>query len=171
MQPGKEFYMSDLAFPSSKGMTRYRAVDFFKTAIEQKDDQLFRDTYQGAIGNGLDAYELFGSALQLVRAENTKSQKETLKSIEDAQKALQNADSFRDKRAIRQYIGKQQAMKRRFEASKKMLDAGYKKFRLQTMDDEYSTLRGKQSKGTLTARERARLEELTRLRQQIMRGN
>lgn len=79
----KEFHISDIAFPSSKGMTRYNAISLFKEAIRTSDEELLQQVYIGALRNNLPAYLLFIAGLTSLKAESSREFGEGLKTIED----------------------------------------------------------------------------------------
>ncbi|MCD6162621.1 MAG: hypothetical protein J7K40_09445 [candidate division Zixibacteria bacterium] len=81
--PGKEFHITDVAMPSSKGMSRYKTMSLFKTAIIKKDERLLKEVYQDALMNNLPAYTLFNAALTMLKAEETKEYNRIVKDIKD----------------------------------------------------------------------------------------
>lgn len=87
-QEDKKFHLTDLAMPSSKGMTRWKSINLFKHAIIKKDDQLLKETYQFTLMNNLPAYTLFSTALTILKAESTKEFNEGIKTIKDVKKQL-----------------------------------------------------------------------------------
>ena len=95
-QEGKEFHITDIAMPSSKGMTRWKAIDLFKHAIIKKDERFLKEVYQYTLMNNLPAYTLFSTALTILKAENTKEFNEGIKTIEEAEKALDKISNPKD---------------------------------------------------------------------------
>jgi len=87
-----EFHISDIALPSSKGMSRYKSVELFKTAIIKQDEQLLQEVYQDTLENNLPAYTLFTAALTSLKAEESRDFNRDLKVIEDIQKRLPLSD-------------------------------------------------------------------------------
>lgn len=84
----KEWSPADLAFPSSKGMTRSKAIELFKKGIGQADEAYVREIYANAIRNNLDAFGLFKTSMQIMKSERTKELKKEVKSVEDIKKKL-----------------------------------------------------------------------------------
>lgn len=83
MNEGKEFHLTDMAMPSSKGITRYKAVEYFKTAVYKKDEEMLREVYQDVLRNNLPAHTLFHTALVMVNAESTREYNRGLATIKD----------------------------------------------------------------------------------------
>ena len=95
----KETYLTDIAMPSSKGMSRWKASDLFKTAIRNQDERLLKEIYQDALENGLPAYTLFNSAIVQLNAEESRAYSKSVKNIEDVKDSLK--DIKNPKEAIR----------------------------------------------------------------------
>jgi len=93
-----EFKPSDVFMPSSKGMSRYRALEYFKTAIIDQDMDLLRETYEGALRNNLPAYTLFNGALSWTENEIMSEVNRSIADIRDAEMKLNMASSAYDKR-------------------------------------------------------------------------
>ena len=89
----KEFHFTDVAMPSSKGMTRYRSIELFKVAIEKDDERLLKEVYQDTLRNNLPAYTLFNASLAQLKAESTNEYNEGLKSIADVQERAKDIKS------------------------------------------------------------------------------
>jgi len=68
-------------FPTSKGMTNYKAVDGFKEAIKKKDTEKIKELYVHTLRNNLDAESLFASAKQAVKADITFDDRRMAKEI------------------------------------------------------------------------------------------
>ena len=97
---GKEFHVTDIMFPSSKGMTRYRTMELFKHAIEKQDEKLFREIYQDALDNNLPAYTLFDAAIRSMKAMATSDLNKDRKTLEDLEKAIEAATEKGDRKDI-----------------------------------------------------------------------
>jgi len=95
--PDKEFHLTDLAMPSSKGMTRSAAIRYFRSAIEEKNERMMAETYQAALRNNLPAYHLFNSALSSLKTEATQSVSEGVKTLEDVKAAIKATQKPDDK--------------------------------------------------------------------------
>ena len=93
-----EFKPSDVFLPSSKGMTRYRALEYFKTAIVDRDEDLLREVYEGCLKNNLPAFTLFNGALSWTENEIMAEVSKTVADIRDAESKLNMASSAYDKR-------------------------------------------------------------------------
>jgi hypothetical protein len=59
----KEWRPMDLMMPSSKGMSAYKAEEYFFRGIAAQDKQYVNEVFEGAVRNNLDAYSLFVSAM------------------------------------------------------------------------------------------------------------
>jgi len=88
LSDNKEFHISDLAFPSSKGMSRYKAMEYFKYALVKHDERFLKEVYQDSTRNGLPAYTLFNAALTSLKAETTRELNRNRNTLEDVSKAL-----------------------------------------------------------------------------------
>jgi len=115
LQEKIEFKPLDIVMQSSKGMSRYAAMEYFKKAIVTGDEDLLRDTYVGALRNNLPAFSLFGSALRWVESEMVAELAEDAKSIEEVEAKMKLATSAFDKRRY----GKILARMKKDEADKK----------------------------------------------------
>ena len=89
----KEFHATDLAMPSSKGMTRYRSMELFKVAVAKGDERMLKEVYQDTLRNNLPAYTLFNASLAQLKAESTKEYNEGLKSIADIQERAKQVET------------------------------------------------------------------------------
>lgn len=98
IEKDREFHLTDVAMPSSKGMTRYKAVRLFKVAVEHNDEQLLKEVWQDAVDNNLPPETLFKAALSSIQAEGTKEQNSRLKTVADVDRAL---DEAKDPKVIR----------------------------------------------------------------------
>ena len=101
----KKFHITDLAFPSSKGMSRYKAVELFKHAIVKKDNRFLKELYQDVHQNNLPVFTLFKAALTSLKAETSRELNRTRKTIKETMDALGSAvkrgDTQDTKRASR----------------------------------------------------------------------
>ena len=86
MTPNKEFHITDIAMPSSKGMSRYKVMSLFKIAIMKKDDQFLKEIYQDALENNLPAYTLFNASLTSLKAEESREYSKTIKDLNELKK-------------------------------------------------------------------------------------
>jgi len=100
----KEFFATDLMFPSSKGMSVYRARSLFKEAIRTGDENMVAEVFQDAVENGLDAYSVFKSALSVVKSDYTKSINATANTIDETRKQMYNAKNSKDKAILKRRL-------------------------------------------------------------------
>jgi len=121
-EEGREFHITDFVMPSSKGMTRYKAIDLFKNAIEHKNERLFKEVWKGSIRNGISPYELSKVATQTLKAESTRDTLSTIKNLEQAEVALKNADDPNDMRALMSRIKRLTKEKMHLENGASLLD-------------------------------------------------
>ena len=87
----KEFHITDIAFPSSKGMTRYRSIELFKYAVMKKDERFLKEAYQDTLKNNLPAFTLFNAAIVSLKAETTKELNASRKTMDDIKVAIKEA--------------------------------------------------------------------------------
>ena len=115
----KEWTPTDLFMPSSKGMSKTKAINLFKKAIIQNDIDYVREVYTGAVRNNLDAFGLFKTAVTVVKAEGTKELLKDVRTIEDAKKLWDETSDPQEKkkigskvkRLIKERVGKENAFK------------------------------------------------------------
>ena len=96
MKENMEFKPLDIVMQSSKGMSRYTAMEYFKKAIIEGDEDLLTDTYIGTLRNNLPAFTLFNSALSWVETEIVIDIAKDIEGIEDARNKLSAAKSAYD---------------------------------------------------------------------------
>jgi len=102
LRDDKEWYVMDLVMPSSKGMSKSKAIDLFKKGIARGDEDYVREVYDGAVRNQLDAFGLFNVALSTVKATGTKELFNDVKTIEDIDAKMKTAtDPLEKKKLIR----------------------------------------------------------------------
>ena len=100
MQKGKEFKLTDLAMPSSKGMSRYKAINLFKIAIERKDKRLFKELWQDCLRNKIPPYDMFKTSLTILKATNTKEINSKIRTLEDVKKAFTQAKTLNERKVL-----------------------------------------------------------------------
>jgi hypothetical protein len=136
MKDNIEFKPSDIFMPSSKGMTRYRALEYFKTAIVDQDIDLLRETYEGALKNNLPAFTLFNGALSWTENEIMSEVSKSVADIKDAESKLNMASSAYDKRRYGIIL-------RRLHKEKADKEAGWSLFKIAVEKSKiYSSLGG-----------------------------
>ena len=104
-QADKEYKMMDFFMPSSKGFSRYKAVDYFKTFILDGDMRGVIETYKAAVMNGVDAEDCLKAAIGTLKAEQ---RKELSDGVTELQGAMERFDqgSFNERVLMRNKIHK-----------------------------------------------------------------
>ena len=105
-QKDKEFKMLDLVFPSSKGFSRYKAQDYFKTFIMSEDKQGLAMTYNACVQNGIDPEEQLKAAISSVKALEASEMSDGVTSLQEASKRFDAAKSITEKKKMRQKMKK-----------------------------------------------------------------
>jgi hypothetical protein len=101
----REAHITDIAFPSSKGMTRYKSIELFKHAIVKKDERFLKEVYQESIKNNLPAFTLFNAAITSLKAESTREANAYIKTMADIKERLKKTkDPAELKRLMRKSI-------------------------------------------------------------------
>lgn len=102
----KEFKMWDLVMPSSKGFSRYKAVNYFKTYIEAGDMVGIERTYQAAVMNGIDAEECLKAAISTVKATQREELKDGIVDLQSAMSAFDAARQASDRQVLKTKLTK-----------------------------------------------------------------
>lgn len=105
-QKDKEFKMLDLVFPSSKGFSRYKAQDYFKTFIMSEDKQGLAMTYNACVQNGIDPEVQLKAAISSVKALEASEMSDGVTSLQEASKRFDAAKSITEKKKMRQKVKK-----------------------------------------------------------------
>ena len=105
-QKDKEFKMLDLVFPSSKGFSRYKAQDYFKTFIVSEDKQGLAMTYNACVQNGIDPEEQLKAAISSVKALEASEMQDGVTSLQVASERFDEAKSITEKKKMRQKMKK-----------------------------------------------------------------
>ena len=105
-QKDKEFKMLDLMFPSSKGFSRYKAQDYFKTFIMSEDKQGLAMTYNACVQNGIDPEVQLKAAISSVKALEASEMSDGVTSLQEASKRFDAAKSITEKKKMRQKMKK-----------------------------------------------------------------
>ena len=129
-QADKEYKVMDFFMPSSKGFSRYKTVDYFKTFIIDGDMRGIEQTYKAALMNGVDAEECLKAAIASVKAEQRKELVDGVTDLTGASERFDAATTYKDrsfwKNKMEQYLGGEnhQAMQRAafMENVQRMLD-------------------------------------------------
>ena len=133
-QKDKDFYITDLAFPSSKGMSRYKAINLFKVALESKDERLLKEVWQNAVRNNIPPYEMFDTALTVLKAENTKDINSSIRNLADVEKALGESPDDKTRIILTRKKARLTKEKVQIENGGKFLEKAIKKFRMETVE-------------------------------------
>lgn len=105
-QKDKEFKMLDLVFPSSKGFSRYKAQDYFKTFIMSENKQGLAMTYNACVQNGIDPEVQLKAAISSVKALEASEMSDGVTSLQEASKRFDAAKSITEKKKMRQKMKK-----------------------------------------------------------------
>jgi site-specific DNA-cytosine methylase len=105
-QKDKEFKMLDLVFPSSKGFSRYKAQDYFKTFIMSEDKQGLAMTYNACVQNGIDPEVQLKAAISSVKALEASEMSDGVTSLHVACQRFDAAKSITEKKKMRQKMKK-----------------------------------------------------------------
>lgn len=105
-QKDKEFKMLDLVFPSSKGFSRYKAQDYFKTFIMSEDKQGLAMTYNACVQNGIDPEVQLKAAISSVKALEASEMSDGVTSLQEASQRFDAAKSITEKKKMRQKMKK-----------------------------------------------------------------
>ena len=104
----KEMYATDIALPSSKGLSRYKAMKLFMVGLKKRDEEdgrrFIKEVFQGCIRNNLPAETLFTAALSSVKAESTKEYNKGIKTLDQAFKKLEEADDPEEIKRLKRTI-------------------------------------------------------------------
>lgn len=98
MRDKVEFKPSDVFMPSSKGMTRYRAIEYFKLALIDKDYDRVREVYENCLRNNLAPSQLLQGASSWIEHEIMAEVAKDVEDIKDAEMKLHMSSSAYDKR-------------------------------------------------------------------------
>jgi len=139
MQDNVEWKASDLVMRSTKGMTRYAVIDYFKQAIVDGDKRMFEETYRAALRNNLPAFTLFNSALGWISAEESAELKKTTEGIEDVKAKMSVSESPREKMRYGKILSRLEREKADIEQGTKLLKSALKKA------DDYNMIEGRPS--------------------------
>ena len=104
----KEMHVTDIALPSSKGLSRYKAMKLFMVGLRKRDEEdgrrFIKEVFQGCIRNNLPAETLFMAALSSVKAESTKEYNKGIKTLDQAFKKLEEADNPEEIKRLKRTI-------------------------------------------------------------------
>ncbi len=100
-QKDKEFKLLDLFWPSQKGFTRYKTIDFFKTFIQAGDMKGVVNTYKAAVMNHIDAEKCLNAAITTLKATQHEEMADGITDLPSAFKKYDNAKSLSQKKYLR----------------------------------------------------------------------
>lgn len=103
-QTDKEYKALDFFMPSSKGFSRWKAIDYFKTFIIDGDIRGVEDTYNAAVMNGIDAEECLKAAIATVKATQRKELQDGIVGLQSAMDAYDASRDVAEKKRLRQKI-------------------------------------------------------------------
>lgn len=102
----KEFVLTDLIMPSSKGYSRYKAIRDFETAILSQDMDFVGAVYDACVMNKLDAEKLLEAAILRVEASAKAEYVEGVETLNDAFVKYGEDLDIDEKRAVRAKFNK-----------------------------------------------------------------
>jgi N12 class adenine-specific DNA methylase len=105
-QDGKEFKLLDLFWPSQKGFTRYKTIDFFKNFIQAGDMDGVIKTYKAATMNNIDAEQCLKAAIATLKAAQRDDMTDGITDLPAAFKRFDKAKSLSEKKYLRNKIVK-----------------------------------------------------------------
>lgn len=100
-QKEKEFKLLDLFWPSQKGFTKYKTIDFFKTFIQSGDMKGVVNTYKAAVMNHIDAEKCLNAAITTLKATQREEMADGITDLPSAFKKYDNAKSLSQKKYLR----------------------------------------------------------------------
>lgn len=100
LRDDKQWYPTDVAMPSSKGMSKSKAIALFRKGIIMADLDYVKEIYTGAVRNNLDAFNLFKVAVASVKADGTRELLSDIKSVDDAREKLKTTKDPIEKRKL-----------------------------------------------------------------------
>ncbi len=154
MKENMEFKALDIVMQSSKGMSRYAAMEYFKKAVIEGDEDLLSDTYIGTLRNNLPAFTLFNAALSWVEAEIVTDIAKDVEDIEDARSKLNAAVSAYGKRRYGRILRRMEKERADKEIGLKLLRVAivkarsYRELGLGEKTPNFPTGRGQGSRGS-----------------------
>ena len=102
----KEFRLTDLMMPSSKGFSNYKAIREFETAILAQDFDYVGAVYDACVMNKLDAEKLLRAAIARVEAQAKAEYVEGANTLNEAWDKYQEDLDVSEKRAVRAKFNK-----------------------------------------------------------------
>ena len=136
MQDDVEFKVTDVVMRSTKGMTRYTAIDYFKQAIVDGDERMIEETYRATLRNNLPAFTLFNNALGWIGAEASAKLRETVDDIEDVKAKISVSESSRDKMRLGKMLSKLEREREDIKQGTKLLKGALEKAKLYDMSEK-----------------------------------
>ena len=103
----KEFKLIDLAMPSTKGFSTWKAIDRFKTGIKDGDMEFIEEVIYTCAMNGIDAETTLQAAMKQIEAELKEAMMEGVEDLEDAVSQYNTEANPMRKMQLKMYIRKQ----------------------------------------------------------------
>lgn len=124
------FHFYDLAFSSSKGVTKSSITRHFIHAIEQEDEREMTEIYQFGIRNNLEPFKAFTNSLAIVNRNLSKEATDGLDSVEEVNKQLLKTTNKRERRFLKNKRKRLRREQRNKNNNSKLLNRMIKKFKL-----------------------------------------
>lgn len=103
-QDNKEFRMTDLVFPSSKGYNNHKAQDDFKKYIMNGDTPGISKTYQNCILNGINPQLQMKAAIASIKADTKTEMNDGITDLGTAKEAFEKAKTVEEKKNYKNKI-------------------------------------------------------------------
>ena len=105
-QKDKEFKLLDLAMPSQKGFTRWKAVNYFEDFIVSGEMDGIERTYKAAVMNGINAEECLQAAIARVKATQRKEMGDGITDLQGAYERFDASKDLAERKLMRQKMRK-----------------------------------------------------------------
>lgn len=105
-QEDKEFKLLDLAMPSQKGFTRWKAVNYFEDFIVSGEMDGIERTYKAAVMNGINAEECLQAAIARVKATQRKEMGDGITDLQGAYERFDASKDLAERKLMRQKMRK-----------------------------------------------------------------
>jgi hypothetical protein len=127
MQEDVEWKATDLMMQSTKGMSRYAAIDYFKQSILDEDWQMFEETYFAALRNNLPAFTLVNDALGWISAEEFIELGKTIDDIDDVKAKMSVTGSGIERQRLGKILARLEREKADIQQGSKLLNGALEK--------------------------------------------
>ena len=122
-----DMYPLDIVMQSGKGMSRYKATEYFKKAILSSDEDMLVEVYEGALRNNLPAFSLFNYSLSWIEGEMIDKLYEDNKTIEDVEAKMAVSDDPMEVKRLGSILRVMQKEKADKEAGYRLLKSAINK--------------------------------------------